>query len=301
MADRAASKGCAVCEKVSLLEFVDAIYLAENAVCVKYGAMLRAVTRSFTAFLGRTATVGDLTEPTINGFLASRDGKVCPETIVNNRANLLRLWEYAAEIGYLPNRPNRRRVRRPKVSAKPPSAWTHAELAALLAAAAKIRGRCQLYGFLWSDFFVAFINLKYDIGVRLGDILAIGPGHIMGETVAITQHKTGQPVIHRIRRETLASIAKLLPESRDTVFALPHRREYFYARFRRLVKAAAVRPGGTKWLRRSSASYLERDNPGASRRHLGHKTGDMWKRYVDPTIAYDDPPLPPPIDPGDAA
>lgn len=67
----------------------------------------------------------------------------------------------------------------------------------------------------------------------------------------------------------------------------------FYRHYRKLVAAAGVR-GTSKWLRRSSATALERICPGSAMGHLGHKTpGLAYRHYVDPRMLQCGRPLPP--------
>jgi integrase len=280
-----------------LLDFVIDTYLLENAVSDKYGKLLQTSVRVYSAFLNRPATLLDLNRHSINAFLDRYGQSVVPETVVGKRANLLRLWQYAYDLGLVKDPPERRRIRRPRIPRSSPTAWRLDELALLLVAAATMLGACPVYGFAWADFFVAFINLKYDIAIRFGDMLRIRVEQIAGDSIAVTQNKNGEVNFLPLRAETVRAIRRIVDgfPDRTLLFAWPRKRDKFWKRFRRIVETAGIRRGGTKWLRRSSASYIERDHPGSARRHLGHLTDSMWRRYVDPTIAYAAPPLPPTI------
>ena len=52
----------------------------------------------------------------------------------------------------------------------------------------------------------------------------------------------------------------------------------------------------SEWLGSYIATYVERDNPGAATRHLGHSSPNMAKYYVNPQIASENRPLPPSFD-----
>ncbi|HEX3999543.1 MAG TPA: hypothetical protein VHX65_13405 [Pirellulales bacterium] len=68
------------------------------------------------------------------------------------------------------------------------------------------------------------------------------------------------------------------------------------AEFRELAERAGV-GGCIKWLRRGSASQVERMYPGMGRYHLGHKTATMFDTaYKVDRIVQRDIPLPPSAD-----
>ncbi len=60
--------------------------------------------------------------------------------------------------------------------------------------------------------------------------------------------------------------------------------ETFSDQVRTLVRRAGVRPGTWKWVRRTSATDVEIQEPGAAPRHLGHAPGSKvaYASYVDP-------------------
>ncbi len=141
----------------------------------------------------------------------------------------------------------------------------------------------------------AFVLAAYDSALRLGDVLSIRFDQVDAE-FTIVQQKTGD--LHKVflQPQTIVAVTSIRLPVRQLVFEWKHSRQTFYTRFNRIIKDAGVRPGTSKFIRRSSASYIERDNPGMAMRHLGHRTPGLAERnYIDPTIVRTERPRPPAI------
>ena len=83
--------------------------------------------------------------------------------------------------------------------------------------------------------------------------------------------------------ETVDAIKLTFPPNRELLFPWPHCDRHFSNMFTQIVKAAGIRPGTLKWLRRASATAVEAEQPGAAMAHLGHRTpGLAYQSYVDP-------------------
>lgn len=76
-------------------------------------------------------------------------------------------------------------------------------------------------------------------------------------------------------------------------------REAFFRSFKRLAKRAGLPNATTKWIRRGSASEMERLASGAGPAHLGHSRGSgdaiFRQSYRVAKICDRDLPMPPPI------
>lgn len=280
-------------ETISLAALLLQHFAVERPVTPKYVAQVECSINQFGVFLGREARTDDLDELVLSRFLAAYESKVAPRTAQNKRTQLLTLWEYAADIGYATRSPIRRRVRKIRVPVVPPIAWTMDELRALLAVCEKLRGYDPITGVAWSRFFTTFIHVAYSTGLRLGDLLRLRRDQIRGTAIVTIQNKTGYPVHHELSPQAIEAIAAMPPG--DLILPWPRNPVNLCRRFTVIVKEAGVRTGSTKWLRRSGATHAEKASPGAARAFLGHSTGDMWRRYVDPIIAYSAPPGPPPL------
>jgi integrase len=243
----------------------------------------RWVIRSFEHRSG-PIMLADLNADLVNGWLLwLRDNGRSPWTIKQRKISLLVLWRSAWFDGLAPAIPP---IRRLKPLHHAPTAWTLAEVRQLLAAAEADRHRPAF----WSS----LIRAGYDSGLRLGDLLALCV-HQVAPLCTIVQHKTGSPVAIQFRPETLQAIRRQIVglAAGDAVWPLWGRREAFYRAFRRLICQAAIRPGTFRWLRRTAATQLEREQPGRGTELLGHasrSTTETW--YLD-RAQLAAPPLPP--------
>ena len=268
-------------------------YLTEHpyGVSVTYSRQLRVSIQAWERFAGRALTIDDFTDAGLNAYLDWLAGNRSHDTLRTRRGNLLILWNYAFREEIVDIAP--RRVRRLRPVDRQPVAWTLEEVRSLIAAAE------ELPGCLWgtsrrrSVWWSSLIRTGYDTGLRRGDLLSLRAEDVRPD-MCITQHKTRRLVRVRIRPATLAMIDQTLAdEPRNVVWRLWCGEETFLQRFRELVRAAGIRPGTFKWLRRAAATQLERVEPGRSTELLGHQsrsTTEAW--YID-RGQLGTPPLPP--------
>lgn len=92
------------------------------------------------------------------------------------------------------------------------------------------------------------------------------------------QHKTGKIATGRLHESTLAA---LRATKQERPVHWPCHRNAFQAAFRVLQRRAGVTRGTFRWLRRSSGSYVEAENPGQGHRHLGHSSPEVFRRHYD--------------------
>jgi integrase len=211
---------------------------------------------------------------------------VAPNTVRSKRSHVLIMWRAAADDGLcqLPTR----RVRPVNVPWKAPVAWTRDEVESLLAACSGLK-RGHRCGLRRSEWFELAIRVAWDLGLRWEDQMARLEVRLVGPdgTVALQQGKTGRIVLCTLSEPTLAAIrASVEAHPRKLVTPWPCSHETFCSQFKRLVKAAGVRPGTWKWLRRASATDVEIQCPRAASAHLGHTPGSMIaeRSYIDPTL-----------------
>ena len=255
----------------------------------------RGTVSRFSRWLGCPARLGNLTDDAVNRWLVSILNKGrSPKTAKNERNALLALWRAAYEAQLVPCKPER--IRKINVPASLPEAWDERQLVALLAVADLLRGRLRRGRIRKAAFFRAFIMAGYDSGLRLADLLALRRDQIAPDgSVAVLQQKTQWPVLARLRPETLAAMNAIARDGEPLVFGGVVGRRQLFAHFGRLVRLAGL-VGGTRKLRRSGASLLERVCPGAAPYYLGHRGPAMAARhYLDPRIVGRDRPMPPPL------
>jgi integrase len=227
----------------------------------------------------------NLTADAVNAWLIwLRERGRSPWTIKQRKISLLVLWRAAWLDGLAPPLPPIRRLRPCHFS---PTAWTLEEVRQLIRTAEVFPARP-----LWT---ASLIRTGYDTGLRLGDLLSLQVGQIKSNPLGVVQHKTGRQVSLLLRPETLCAVRQqiMARQPSELVWPLWGRREAFYRHFRCVVRAAQIRPGTFRWLRRSAATACERVQPGAGTVLLGHTSRSTTERWYLDAAQLSHPPLPP--------
>lgn len=266
-------------------------FLSERDVTPTYAKMLRAHCRAFMRWSRRSVRIADVNAESVNRWLASLDPKLSAETRDTYRRNLLAVWRAAVVDGLNDHPPLRiRKIKKPRAIIH---AYTHDEIKQLLAAASRLRGRHR-NGNRRSDFWCALIHAAYSTALRRSDLLIVFKSQIGPDgTAQIVQSKTGHYHTVRFSNEALAFSARLQCPN-GLLLPWPYRRDALAPRFQALKKLAGVNRGSLKWIRRSAASYAQRERYGDGPRILGHKSPQVFSQsYEDRTITGEKPPEPP--------
>jgi integrase len=223
-------------------------------------------------------TVTDLTVPQIDAYLTKALEKLSPATVQNHRRMLGTLRRFALRENLVVDQCTRT-LRRVKTISPNPIAWTQSEISHLVAVAKEMPGRtayCAL-----SEVLPAYVIVAYTTGLRAGDMLAIRHDQIRNDRLSLVIHKTNTPHVAVLTEQCLAAIHEL-PRRGGRIFGdlIPCRQ--LSRHFRRLVLRAGM-AGSSKFLRRSSATFAELNGIDATG-HLGHRTAQMKKHYVDMAI-----------------
>jgi integrase len=266
-------------------------YLSEREVSPLYAANLRRAVTKAAAY--GIQTVKQLDPKLVNDFLANYPLSTMSRH--NLRREFVTVWRYAYDRGLTDVYPSRvRKIPAPK---KPVQTWSIDYLRQLLAVAEKDTTPISMR-FPWMrrcDVLPAWIALGYDSGLRFTDVLSTRRADFRNHTVAVTAHKTKKVTVRKITPFTEGLCQKLLDRSPDdTLFRwlLPRRRALVL--WRQFLDANAA-PGSSRWLRRSGATYVERKQPGAATRFLGHSNPTLARiSYIDETL-LDLPDGPPPL------
>lgn len=221
-------------------------------------------------------SVGDLTPDRIDAYLTGALTHLAPSTVHRHRRMLGLLMRFAQEEGLLDRDTVLRKLRRVKVPPPRPRAWSHAEIASLLAVAANMRGATKMCPY--RTLMPAWILAAYDTGLRTEDLRSLRRDAIRGSHAYLAQTKTGEPQVIALSDRTLRAIADL-PQAGPTVFGGLVSGVQIIRVMRKCVKQAHL-SGTTKFLRRSGATYCEIAGRDAST-HLGHRSPGMKKYYVD--------------------
>lgn len=257
-------------------------YVRENPMRpVSLDQMQKHVTY-FDRASGRSVLVAEMNDDLLNGYIEQMHVQgLAQASIRGRRQSILTLWRAAFRDGLANQPPNR--VRKIKHVPLPVVAWTAQEVARLLQACQLLSGCHGKVGIPWREYFTALVCFSWDTGLRPGDVFSIRMTDLAKDgSFTIPQSKTGWPKYGRIHPETLAAIDATIPPMREFLFPLPFSRMYFSELFLRLVKYAGIRPGSMKFLRRSGATDVEKQKPGAGSVYLGHRLpGIAGTSYLD--------------------
>lgn len=276
---------------MTLMRYVE-VFLAARDVCPAYAKLIRTRCRSLTRFSQRSIRVAELDSAIVNAWLADlQRQKLRPHTIDGHRRNLLVVWRAAIEDGLTDQQPIR--IRKIKVPRLIIHAYTADELRRLLHAASQLKGRHR-NGNRRAIFWQAMIHSAYSTALRLSDLLLVFRHQIGSDgSASIVQSKTGY--IHRVRFSKQAlHFAAQLSDANGLLLPWPYRKDAITPRFQAIKRLAGIERGSLKWIRRSAASYAERQQNGAGPRMLGHRGEDVFREYYcDSSIAESLPPMPP--------
>ncbi len=261
-------------------------YLSERSVSRKYADAMAAVCRELGEGGIRRFDAAEL-----NHWLAALESKWRPATVAKKKTIVGTLWRYANERGLAEPLGRLRKIKVPRTD---PEALTIEEVQAILAAADKLRGCIQrtttprrVY---WRSLFLAY----WDTALRISDLRSIERNWIWPNGyISLVQGKVQRSHRVLLRAETIAAIDELMAGQTTGPIWSALNEQNFYRAQRKLFTLAGVRGSG-KWMRRASASYVEKEHPGTGWRHLGHAAPGLAERfYLDPHICQPQPSLPP--------
>lgn len=258
---------------------------------------LHYAVESLEKFLGRTLELSDLTDRTVNRFILwlANEG-FAVDTIRSRRRAILTIWKSAAEDG-LCEMPRKIRGVSPAVSV--PRAWTAEQIAAIVSQCDRLRGCFRSSPSVSRGLFAkAFCLTAYETGFRRSDLLRIRRPQIQDSgLIVLVQSKTGRPHLARIRLATLAMIDAMGTAGRSHVFGDVVSVRRLSRMLGCIFKAAGIDEGSLKWLRRSGATHVEMEHPGAGWKFLGHTTPRVAEQsYLDPLQIGQEPLIPPELE-----
>ena len=268
----------------TLLDWLDEYRTARGLRQNTYRTMLYAVNK-LQEFAGRELAVTDLTEKLVSDWLAAYSTMVAPATVRCKRTAILVLWRAAADAGLC--RAPTRNVLPVRLGWQQIVAWRPDEVQKILEVCKTLKRphQCGLSRAVWWELAV---RVAWDTALRRGDQLALTVDRIAPDgTLAVEQSKTRRIVTCRLSAPTLAMLEQSLQSCpRRLVTPWTASRESFQEQFRRIVRLSGVRQGTWKWLRRGSATDVERLHPGCGSTHLGHAPGSRIaeRNYFDHSL-----------------
>jgi integrase len=276
---------------VILLCELIADYLSERSVSAKYRAAHLAIDRELSAFFARPFRTRHFQAEPVNRWISYLESRWKPATVQKKKTIVGTLWRYANDRGLAEPIGRLRKIKVPRTD---PEALTIGEVQAILASADKLRGCIQrtvtprrIY---WRSLYLAY----WDTALRISDLRSIERTWIWPNGyISIVQSKVQRSHRVLLRPETIAAIDELMAGRTTGPIWSALNEQNFYRAQRKLFALAGVRGSG-KWIRRASASYVERERPGTGWRHLGHAAPGLAERfYLDPSIVSPQPSLPP--------
>ena len=267
-------------------------YLLARDVCLDYANNVRLRIKAFEVWVGSSVALRAMSPDLLNGWLASVQASGCADWTANGcRASVLAVWNAAGDEG-LCDHPNLRLIRKIAIRQAIVEGWTVAEVQRLLDNCKRLPGKMH-NGVDTAAYWSAAVCVGYDSGARLGDVLRLTRGQIdVNGLWVYIQGKTGKLKSDRLHGSTLVAIAATFPPERELVFEWPFCKGHWSKCFVQIVKAAGLR-GTFKWLRRSSGSLVEAQQPGAGHKHLGNGAAVFDRHYNVPRLSDTSRPMPP--------
>lgn len=240
-------------------------YVSERGVakCTQ-DRMARAI-GIFSQFLTRPATRKDLTDSKLNDWIQWLLLLYRAKSAKEFRGDILALWRFLACRKEVPW-PGR--VRIVKVDVPVPVAWTADEMRRLLETCLTVRH---------GEYLQLLFRVAYDTGYRRSDLLRIDASTLdANNTVRLVQSKTRRGHVARLDTKTADDLRRrgnLRP---------PVGVRRLYRIIEKVISLAKIRPGAMQMTRRTGATQVEMNQPGAAQRYLGHATAGLaYKYYVD--------------------
>lgn len=271
------------------------MYATHTGIAGATVSQLTFAVQSVENFTGEYFTTAQLGRDKLNAWIEWLESKgYAPNTVRSRRRMILTLWRAAHEEG-LASVP--KKLRRVSCPDRPPVAWTMGEMQQLVATAHRLKRRIRGTSLTRANFYESLFRAQFDSALRISDLLALDVRRLAPDgRIALTQAKTGRVHLVQFQPLTMAAIARSVAESpqREKIWPTRLDRRSFFKAVKRIVAASGVRAGTSKMIRRSSASYVEKQTPGTAWRHLGHsRPGCDVKHYLDPLIVAPAIPRPP--------
>lgn len=247
--------------------------------------------RQFAEHLGHEPTIADLTDDAFARWMVSIVDSGLTAATANQQAKQVRaLWIWLAKrriVECWPTVPN-------LVEPEPlPEAWTQQELARLFAACSRQTGWiAQHQAHVW---WTGLHRWLYDTGERAGatwrlERRMVDLGNGIASVPAAIRKGGRQPMVYRLRPQTVATLARmaLTPSETGLVFDHPWKDDQsFYTRYRRLVASA-----GLPWIPRKTGLHKMRKTVltqiavlgGDATAFAGHSSAAVTEAYIDKAI-----------------
>ncbi len=278
----------------SLLSIFDRQYLPRRLRTRSPGTIkgYRVTLRWLTRFLGRPPRLGDLNDQTISEFAADRRTKVGGGTVNRDLYNLLALWRWCMLQGLVSVGPDIELEVVPKLA---PIALTREQVERVWRSIA-LETDCvgEVPG---PVFWRAMFLVCWDTGERMGATFSVQRQDVSLSEGWIrfragTRKGSAEDKISPIDPQTCSALAELFAcyehnHANYLVFRWSQCDSQRWVRLGRIMERAGL-PNSKLYkyhcFRKSSASHVAAGG-GNPQAHLGHASGAMTQRYIDPRIS----------------
>lgn len=277
----------------TLADFLAGTYLATRPdLSAGRVAHLQVTIRQFSQFLGRPATIDDLTDVQVGGFLRefAATGRA-PVTVNTRRSQLLCLWRASLRAGLTRDCPGE--IPRWREHQRVPQAWTVDEVARLVGYCRNLPGQLSGIpgGLWWSSLLLA----GYWTGARPSALRSARSADLTPEgwlLIRAEAQKTRADQHFRLPPQALDEVMLIFDPGRRLIWPWPYTAACtFWVHLRKIVEGAglpASRRGKNLFqkLRRTAVSYAARVDLEIARQLAGHSDSRLTRRhYIDPRIA----------------
>ena len=276
---------------MNIQTYLEDRYVLEKKLSIGHEKNLSRTVQRFADFAG-DLELSELTPTIVNKWLIHcEDQGWSSTTIKNMRSELLSIWRHAADADECDDFKSRR-IRKITPVVRCPMAWTAREVESLLEIVKAMRGEFS-FGVAHRLYFEATIRAAYDTGLRRGDLFglsvdAIDPASL---TVRTMQRKTQSEHVSKLTTESFMALKRL--SEHEEALGLDHYQtplqwpskshQQLYDAWKALRTIAGIRKDGAfQMTRRTAATQVELNQPGAATQFLGHQTPDLArKHYID--------------------
>lgn len=272
----------------SLLSYFRTCYARDRSLRDTTAYQYERSIRCFGEWLGHEPQLADLDDGVVSSWLADLEKLRLPKTVRGKRQAVLSIWRHAAEAGIV-QPPGK--IRKTRVPLPNPTAWDLSELRRLIDAAERLPGFFP-NGVARKTWFAALFRVAYQTGLRRSDLFCFDVTRDVDAdgNISTVQQKTLDGHVSKISAETLELLRTISDRLHAdgsnawrTPLAPPCYVRGVYQWFAKLRQLAGIDgEGAIQQLRRTGATYVEKEHPGAAMRYLGHRTpGLAYRHYVD--------------------
>lgn len=263
-----------------------------------YYDQFRFAISRFEQWRGRTVYIDELTEQSINEYLAHTKEQLSGNTRISRRNMLVRLWRHALTNPALLQKPpplNRDLIGKVRRVKTPPRGWPIESVQQLMATAENLRG---LYKRRISKrlYWRAYVMAAWSSGLRRCDMMSLRVDDIpRNGRIVIVQEKTGIHVVGEFNAQAMTAIRELCAQHKsELVFPLWCRLSTWRKIAKRLIQRAGIGLSIGR-LRHSSGTAVENIYPGKGPQFLGNTPKVFYEHYYDRRLCQEIP-KPPPLD-----